>query len=266
MKKNLALGIDIGGSGVKGAIVDVKKGDFLGERIRIPTPSPHTPKNMLEAIEKIVKSFNWTGPIGCGFPGVIRAQIIETAANVGGKNFVGINLAEEIGKMCGCETWVLNDADAAGIAEMRYGVGKGNRGVVMVFTIGTGIGSAMFSDGVLVPNMELGHLKMRDKSLGKNIDAEKICSDAIRKSRDLNWKQWANRFNKYLRYVHSLCWPNLIVIGGGAAAKSDKFLKYLDVDCDIAIAKLQNRAGIIGAAAEAIRAKFELAHRPFTIM
>lgn len=251
MRKNLVLGIDIGGSGVKGAIVNLKKGEFESERIRIPTPSPHTLQNMLSAIEEIVTSFKWKGIIGCGFPGVIRAQIIDTAANVGGKNFIGVNLAEQIGQRCGCEAWVLNDADAAGIAEIKYGAGKDRNGVVMMLTVGTGIGVSMFTDGVLVPNLEFGHLKMRDKASGKNISAEKICSDAVRKSRDLQWRHWAERFNKYLKYLHSLTWPDLMIIGGGIASKSPKYIKYLNVDCDITIAKLENRAGIIGAAYQA---------------
>lgn len=251
MQKKLVLGLDIGGSGVKGAIVDIAKGEFAGERIRIPTPIPHTPANILAAIKQIVDAFKWKGPIGCGFPGVIRSQIIETAANLGGKNFIGVNLAEEIGRACGCEAWILNDADAAGSAEINFGVGKGRNGVLMMFTVGTGIGVSMFSNRTLFPNLELGHLRMRDKASKKYIAAEKICSDAARKSHDLSWCQWAGRFNKYLEYIHTLCWPDLMIIGGGAASKSDKFVKYLKVDCDIAIAKLENRAGIIGAALEA---------------
>lgn len=251
MKKSIVLGIDIGGSGVKGALVDTSKGEFVSERIRIPTPSSHTPKAILGAIEEIVSGFKWRGIIGCGFPGVVRAQIIETAANIGGKNFTGINLAEEIGRVCGCDAWVMNDADAAGIAEQRFGAGKGRSGVVMMFTVGTGIGVSMFSDGTLVPNLEFGHLKMRDKSLKKNVSAEKICSDAARKQHDLQWKHWAQRFNKYLQYVQALCWPDLMIIGGGVASKSEKFIKHLDVQCDLAIASLENRAGIIGAACQA---------------
>ena len=253
MKKDLVLGIDIGGSGVKGAIVDLKKGDFKGDRLRIPTPSSHTPQSILDAIGQIVDEFKWKGLIGCGFPGVIRSQIIETAANLGGKNFIGVNLAEQIGLVCGCEAWVLNDADAAGLAETTYGAGRVSNGVVVMLTVGTGIGVSMFTDGVLVPNLEFGHLRMRDKLTGKNISAEKLCSDAARKRGDLTWKAWAQRFNKYLQYLYSLCWPDLIIIGGGVASKSEKFLKYLDVNCDIEIAKLENRAGIIGAALAASR-------------
>jgi len=251
MTKNQVLGIDIGGSGVKGAIVDLRKGEFASERVRIPTPSPHNPQTMLCAIEQIIAAFKWKGIIGCGFPGVVRGQIIDTAANIGGKNFIGVNLAEMIGQRTGCEAWILNDADAAGIAELKFGAGKGKKGVVMMLTVGTGIGVSLFTDGVLVPNLEFGHLKVRDKVTGKNIAAEKLCSDAARKSKDLQWRQWAERFNKYLNYVHDLCWPDLMILGGGIASKSDKYIKYIDVKCDIAIAKLENRAGIIGAAYQA---------------
>ena len=253
MQKDCILGIDIGGSGVKGAIVDIRRGEFATDRLRIPTPTPHTPKNILGAINDIVEHFKWSGVMGCGFPGVIRSQIIETAANIGGKNFIGVNLAEQIGQTCGCEAWVVNDADAAGIAEMRFGAGKGNKGVVMVITVGTGIGVSMFTNGVLVPNLEFGHLRMRDKSSRKNYAAEKLCSDAVRKSHDMQWRHWAERFNKYLQYVHDLCWPDLVVLGGGVASKSDKFMKYINVDCDVVVAKLENRAGIIGSAYNAWR-------------
>lgn len=246
--KGKILGIDIGGSGVKGAIVDVSRGEFVGERLRIPTPATHTPAAILDCIGSIISAFNYSGKIGCGFPGVIRSQIIETAANIGGKNFIGVNLAEMIGLNYGCEAWLLNDADAAGMAEMRYGAGKGVNGVVAVLTVGTGIGVSMFVGGRLVPNLEFGHLKMREKKTGRNIDAEKLYSDAARKRVDMLWKTWASGFSKFLKYFHSLTRPDLIIIGGGVASKSDKFLKYLEVDCDIKIAQLQNRAGIIGAA------------------
>lgn len=246
--KGKILGIDIGGSGVKGAIVDVSRGEFVGERLRIPTPATHTPAAILDCIGSIISAFNYSGKIGCGFPGVIRSQIIETAANIGGKNFIGVNLAEMIGLNYGCEAWLLNDADAAGMAEMRYGAGKDVNGVVAVLTVGTGIGVSMFVGGRLVPNLEFGHLKMRDKKTGRNIDAEKLYSDASRKRVDMSWKTWASGFSKFLKYFHSLARPDLIIIGGGVSSKSDKFLKYLEVDCDIKIAQLQNRAGIIGAA------------------
>jgi len=248
---NTILGIDIGGSGVKGALVDLRKGDFASERMRIPTPMPRSLDGLLGAIKEIVDSFKWKGALGCTFPGVIRAQTIETAVNMGKEIFVGVNLAEEIGRVCACEAWVINDADAAGVAEMRYGAGKKNKGVVLVLTVGTGIGSALFIDGKLVPNAEFGQIKMRDKKTDKSLPAEKTCADSIRKMQELSWSVWASRFNKYLQYMHSLVWPDLIIIGGGIASKSDKYLHLLDVNCDIMIAGLENRAGIVGAAYQA---------------
>ncbi len=248
MKRQCVLGIDIGGSGVKGAIVDIKKGEFYSDRIRIPTPSSHTPQSILGAVKQIVDSLEWNGIIGCGFPGVIRSQIIETAANLGGENFIGVNFAQLIESETSCPTWIVNDADAAGIAEIQYGAGKNRKGVVLMLTVGTGIGVSMFVDGVLVPNLELGHLKMRDKKTDKNVSAEKLYSDAARKRADISWKQWIQGFNKYLEYVNMLCRPDLILIGGGVAGKSEKFLKYIKCACDIEIAQLQNKAGIIGSA------------------
>lgn len=251
MRKREFLGIDIGGSGIKGAVVNVAAGEFVSERIRIPTPTPYSPEGVLDAIGQIVKGLSWKGKIGCGFPGVVRSQIIETAVNLGGKKFVGMNMAEEIGRMCGKECWVLNDADAAGSAELRFGAGKNRDGVVLMLTVGTGIGTSLFTDGKLVPNMELGHLKMHDKRSDKFISAEKICSDAARKLYDMQWKQWTEKFNKYIDYIQQLLWPDLVILGGGLASKKDKFFKHINADCDIAIAELENKAGIIGAAYEA---------------
>lgn len=250
MKK--VLGIDIGGSGVKGAVVDIENGTLIGERIRVPTPKPYSLEGLLCAIEQIVGTLGWKGPIGCGFPGVVRAQVIESALNLG-EPFIGINLAEEIGRRCARNAWVINDADAAGAAEVKFGGGKDHDGVVLMLTVGTGIGSALFTQGVLVPNMEFGSLKMRDKKTGKLVIAESLCSDAARKKEDLKWDVWVDRFNKYLQYVHSLFWPDLIIIGGGISSKPEKFFADLDVDCDISLAEMENRAGIVGAAYEASR-------------
>ena len=167
MKK--VLGIDIGGSGVKGAIVDIKTGKFLTERLRVPTPKPYSLEGLLDAIDEIIKTFNWNGVVGCGFPGVVRQQIIETALNLGSP-FYGVNLAEEIGRRSACNAWVINDADAAGIGEMRFGAGKNQNGSVLMLTVGTGIGSALFTNGNLVPNLEFGSIKMKDKKSGKRIN------------------------------------------------------------------------------------------------
>lgn len=249
-KPREVLGIDIGGSGIKGAVVDVKTGEFLSERLRIPTPKPYSVEGVLGAIEQIVDGLKWSGTIGCGFPGVVRAQVIESALNLG-ESFTGVNLAEEIGRRCACNAWVLNDADAAGSAEVKFGAGRGKKGVVLMLTVGTGIGAGLFINGTLVPNMEFGSLKMRDKKSGKIVIAERLCSDAARKKCDLSWTEWASRFNRYLQYVHSLVWPDLIILGGGVCSKSEKFLKKLDVKCDLALAELENKAGIVGAAYEA---------------
>ena len=176
------LGIDIGGSGVKGAVIDLKKGTLVTERVRIPTPTPHSPQTLLDGIQTIIDGFGWKGVIGCGFPGVIRSQTIETAANIGGKKFIGINLAEEIGIKTGLEAWIVNDADAAGVAELRYGAGRGCRGVVLMLTVGTGIGSSMFIDGTLVPNLEFGHLKCATK-IPAGTSPPKGCAPTPRGSR-----------------------------------------------------------------------------------
>ncbi|MDX8414962.1 polyphosphate--glucose phosphotransferase [Intestinicryptomonas porci] len=248
MKK--VLGIDIGGSGVKGAIVDIKTGKFLTERLRVPTPKPYSLEGLLDAIDEIIKTFNWNGVVGCGFPGVVRQQIIETALNLGSP-FYGVNLAEEIGRRSACNAWVINDADAAGIGEMRFGAGKNQNGSVLMLTVGTGIGSALFTNGNLVPNLEFGSIKMKDKKSGKMVLAETLCSDAARKRLDLKWEVWAERFNKYLNYIQSLINPDLIILGGGISSKPEKFFDYLDVKCDLVLASLENRAGIAGAAFEA---------------
>ena len=248
MKK--VLGIDIGGSGVKGAIVDIKTGKFLTERLRVPTPKPYSLEGLLDAIDEIIKTFNWNGVVGCGFPGVVRQQIIETALNLGSP-FYGVNLAEEIGRRSACNAWVINDADAAGIGEMRFGAGKNQNGSVLMLTVGTGIGSALFTNGNLVPNLEFGSIKMKDKKSGKMVLAETLCSDAARKRLDLKWEVWAERFNKYLNYIQGLINPDLIILGGGISSKPEKFFDKLDVKCDLVLASLENRAGIAGAAFEA---------------
>lgn len=247
--KNKVLGVDIGGSGVKGAIVDIKKGEFASERVRIPTPVPATKEGLIAAIGEIIKTLNWKGKIGCGFPGIVKDQVIESAANLGDDVFRGTNLAEEIGRNFGNDAWIINDGDAAGLAELYFGAAKGRKGTVIMLTIGTGIGSAILFDGHLLPNSELGHIRVADpKKKGKAISAEKLYSDAARKKFEYGWKQWAVKFNEYIAYVERLFSPNLIVLGGGAAAKSDKYFKYLHSTCDIAIADLENKAGIIGAA------------------
>ncbi len=247
---NLVLGIDIGGTGMKGGIVDLAKGELVGERVRLETPHPSTPAAVGDVISAIAKHFSWKGLIGCGFPGVILKSRIMTAANLD-ESLIAVDLAHLVHERTGCPAHIINDADAAGLAEVTYGAGKGREGVVLLVTVGTGLGSGLFFNGQLVPNTELGHIKMKDKSSGKIKDAEKLASDTARERDDLSWDKWAKRFDRYLKYLHRLFWPELIIIGGGVTKKGDKFMPLLTVPCATALAALGNNAGIVGAAAAA---------------
>ena len=235
------LGIDIGGSGIKGAPVDVEKGEMLTERYRIPTPQPAKPKPVARTVSEIAKHFDWDGPIGCGFPAVVQHGITRTAANVH-KKWIGTNAAALFSETTGCPVKVLNDADAAGLAEMAFGAGKGRDGVVLVVTIGTGLGTSLFTDGMLLPNTELGHIEIDCE------DAELMASDAARQRDDLSWKKWAKRLDTYLTSLEALVWPDLIILGGGVSKKHKKFVPRLTVQAEIVIAESFNEAGIIGAA------------------
>jgi polyphosphate glucokinase len=240
------LGIDIGGTGIKGAPVDTTTGELVDERYRIPTPSPSTPKAVSSVVAEIARHFDWTGPVGCGFPGVVHSGVVRTAANVS-KKWIGTPAAELFSSSTGCSSFTMvNDADAAGLAEMRLGAGRKRSGVVMVLTFGTGIGTALFVDGKLVPNAELGHLEVG------GVEAERWASEKVRVEEDLSWKDWSRRVNTYLNRVHAYFWPELIVVGGGASKKFDKFRRHLDAPCEIVVAELRNRAGIIGAALAAV--------------
>jgi polyphosphate glucokinase len=235
------LGIDIGGSGLKGAIVNTDTGDLTSERYRIPTPQPAEPKSIAKTVKKIVSHFNWSGPIGCGFPAVVQHGIVRTASNID-KSWIGKNIVELFEDFAGHPTFIINDADAAGLAEMQFGAGKGHRGVVVLITVGTGIGSAFFIEGNIFPNTEFGQFLINGKI------AEKYAADAVRKKRKLSWKKWAKRFNEYLHHIEFLLWPDLIIIGGGTSKKFEKFSKYITIKSQIVPAKLLNNAGIIGAA------------------
>lgn len=241
------LGIDIGGSGIKGALVDTEKGALLTERLRIPTPMPAKPKAVLQAIQTIVRHFAYQGPIGVGFPGIVLDGVTRTAANMD-RNWVNYPAARNIALATNCEVVVRNDADAAAYAEMRHGAGRGHLGVVLVFTLGTGIGSAMFVRGEIVPNLELGHLYLPNQKH----DAEWFTSDRARQENDLNWAEWGARLNTYFQHIEFLFSPNLIIIGGGVSKKHKKFLKYITVRADVVPAQLRNEAGIIGAAMAAL--------------
>jgi polyphosphate glucokinase len=241
MKLKKILGIDIGGSGVKGAIVDTKKGKLLTKRYRIPTPQPATPEAVAEVIKQITDHFEWKGPIGVGFPGVIQHGVARTAANVD-KTWIDKNLNELFSKATGCVVHVVNDADAAGMAEVKFGVGKGKKGTLMLITVGTGLGTVIFANGKLVPNLEFGHLLLH------GADAELYASDAARSNNNLDWATWAGRFNEYLLRIEELVWPDLIIIGGGASKHEEKFFPHLTTKAKVVSAKLMNEAGIVGAA------------------
>ena len=235
------LGIDVGGSGIKGAPVDTETGQLLAERLRIKTPKNGEPEPIAEVVNQIAQSFNWKDPIGIGFPAPIKGGVTLMAANVSEK-WVGTNADALFTKITGCDCTMINDADAAGLAEMTFGVGRGQPGTVIMLTLGTGIGSAIFYSGQLIPNTEFGHMEMDGE------DAEFRASDAARQREDLSWKKYAKRLNTYLMALEKLFWPNLFIIGGGISKESDKFLPLLTIDTHIVPAQLLNEAGIVGAA------------------
>lgn len=235
------LGIDIGGSGIKGALVDVSTGELTTKRHRIPTPDESTPENVAEVVAEIARHFDWQGPIGCTFPAVVRHGIVYTAANVD-KSWIGTDAVSLFEKTTGCPVRVLNDADAAGLAEMVIGAGRNHEGVVIMLTFGTGIGSAIFVNGHLLPNTEFGHLPIRGKQ------AEHRASSKVRDDEDLSWSHWAKRVNEYLERMEFFFSPDLFIIGGGVSKKQHKFLHLLKTQAEVAPAQLLNEAGIIGAA------------------
>lgn len=253
MTENHVLGIDIGGSGIKGALVDVTNGKLITERHRLPTPQPAKPKAVAEVFKAVVDHFNYDGNIGVGFPAIVKNGIAHSAANID-KKWLGTDIEKLLSETTGCPVYVRNDADVAGIAEAQHGAAKKQKGIVILLTIGTGIGSAIFNDGRLLPNSELGHLKF------KGGIAEHYTADSIRKREDLSWDIWGKRFNEYLQHIDRIFSPNLIVLGGGASKKFDKFKEHIDIEAKVTTAKLLNHAGIIGAASlAAIQAKKTLA-------
>lgn len=239
------LGIDIGGSGIKGAPVDVQKGEFTAERFRIPTPNPSVPNAVGDVVAAIAAHFNWQGPIGCTFPAVVKDGVVYTAANVD-KSWIGTDGQTLIAQKTNCPVLLLNDADAAGTAEMMFGAGRDQMGTVIVLTFGTGIGSAVYVNGVLVPNTEFGHL-----ALPNGREAEVWASDRTREVDELSWKKWARRVDVYLKYLEFIFTPHLFIIGGGVSKKHEKFLPLLTVQTKVVPAQLFNDAGIVGAAVAA---------------
>ncbi|MFI2610205.1 polyphosphate--glucose phosphotransferase [Kitasatospora sp. NPDC018619] len=244
------LGVDIGGSGIKGAPVDLARGALAEERHKLLTPQPSAPGAVVAAVREVVRHFDHRGPVGLTFPGVVVDGRTRTAANVD-KGWIGLDAASLFSAELGVPATVLNDADAAGLAELTHGAGRGQSGVVLVLTFGTGIGSALFVDGTLVPNTELGHLEMRGK------DAERRASSAAKERHGLDWEEWAGRVDEYLDLVERLFSPALVVIGGGVSRKHEKFLPLLrEREARVVPAELRNDAGIVGAAmAAAARAQ-----------
>jgi polyphosphate glucokinase len=235
------LGIDVGGSGIKGAPVNTKTGELMAERVRIKTPKEAEPEPIAEVVAEIANSFNWKGRIGIGFPAPIKGGVAMMAANISEK-WVGINVDELFTKTTGCTCRLINDADAAGLAEMKFGAGRGQPGTVIMITLGTGIGTAIFHRGRLLPNAEFGHLEMNGK------EAEQRASDAVRQREDLSWKKYAKRLNKYLAEMEKLFWPDLFIVGGGISKQSEKYIPLLNIETPIVPAQFLNEAGIVGAA------------------
>jgi polyphosphate glucokinase len=240
------LGIDIGGSGIKGAPVHVGKGKLLAKRHRIPTPQPSTPDSVGDTVAEIAAFFDWKGPIGCTFPAVIKKGVVYSAANVD-DSWIGTNGQKLFGKKTGCPVRLINDGDAAGLAEMAFGAGKDRSGEVFMLTFGTGIGTAIFVDRVLVPNTELGHILLHcDRR--RAVEAEDYASDRARKDGKLGWEEWAARVDEYLAELEALFSPDLFIVGGGVSKKHHKFLPLLQTAVDVVPAQLLNEAGIVGAA------------------
>ena len=246
------LGIDIGGSGIKGAPVDTEKGALLAPRFRTNTPIPSKPKPVAETVAEIVEHFAWRGPLGCGFPAAVRKGVVLTAANIDQK-WIGTDAAKLFNEATGCPSMVVNDADAAGIAEMNFGAGRDRQGVVLIVTIGTGLGTSLFSDGCLLPNTELGHIEIG------GVEAELRASDAARKREKLSWSKWSKRLDRYLRTLERLVWPDLIILGGGLSKKHEKYIPRRSVLAEVVPAQLLNEAGIVGAALAARSLATEMA-------
>ncbi|MGX5656923.1 polyphosphate--glucose phosphotransferase [Geodermatophilus nigrescens] len=245
------FGVDIGGSGIKGCLVDLEAGTLIGERMRVETPQPSLPEAVYDVVAGIVSSFGWTGRIGCTYPGVMKKGVAHTAANMD-KSWIGTDVDGGLTALVPGTVETLNDADAAGLAEMRYGAGRGRDGVVLMLTFGTGIGSALFVDGHLVPNTEFGHIQVDGH------DGERRASAAVREREELSYPEWAARVDRYLDVLEGGLWPDLIIVGGGVSKKAHKWVPLLTTRTPVVPAELQNDAGIVGAAlaaAERIEAR-----------
>ena len=242
IKRKQILGIDIGGTGIKAGMVNTSTGDLIGEVIKIKTPSPSTPQNILKVIQEVVDLFKYKGPVGVGFPAIVHNSVIESAANID-KKWVGVNAKKLFDKVKGCTFYIANDADMAGMAEMYFGSGKGKKGTIILITIGTGLGSALFRNGVLIPNIEFGHLNY------KKSDFEYYASNTAREKKHMSWVAWGKEFNVFLNHLQFIFSPDLIYLGGGLSKRYDDYKNQIKVKCKVTPATLQNHAGIIGAAA-----------------
>ncbi|GAA2417203.1 polyphosphate--glucose phosphotransferase [Mycolicibacterium llatzerense] len=237
-----ALGIDVGGSGVKGGIVDLDTGQLIGERFRLPTPQPATPEAVSETVAAVVAEFGWTGPLGVTYPGVVTEGIVRTAANVD-SSWIGTNVRDMFAsRLNGQDVTVLNDADAAGLAEEKFGAGREVSGLVVLLTFGTGIGSAVIYDGVLLPNTEFGHIEVGGK------EAEHRAASSVKERKDWSYERWTEEVTKVLVAVENAIWPDLFIVGGGISKKADKWVPLLKNRTPVVAATLQNSAGIVGAA------------------
>ncbi len=239
------LGIDVGGSGMKGGIVNIETGEMISERHRIPTPKSRKPEEMADVIAQIVKHFDYKGKVGCGFPTVIKKGVCKSPGNLD-ESWLGVNVEKLFEEKTGLDFTVVNDADIAGYATMEYGIGKGKKGLVVMITIGTGLGSGAFYDGKLIPNFELGQIPYK-----KYKKIELWAAASAKEREGLSYKKWGKRFNKFLRYVDLIIAPDLILLGGGTSKDFDDFKKYITIETPVMPAELQNHAGIIGAAAAA---------------
>ena len=239
------LGIDVGGSGMKGGIVNIETGEMISERHRIPTPESRKPEEMANVIADIVKHFDYKGKVGCGFPTVIKKGVCKSPGNLD-KSWLGVNIEKLFEEKTGLDFTVVNDADIAGYATMEYGIGKGKEGLVVMITIGTGLGSGAFYDGKLIPNFELGQMPYK-----KYKKIELWAAASAKEREGLSYKKWGKRFNKFLKYVDLIIAPDLILLGGGTSKDFDDFKKYITIETPVMPAELQNHAGIIGAAAAA---------------
>lgn len=242
-----ALGVDVGGSGVKGAIVDLDTGQLVGDRFRLETPQPATPEAVTKTVAEVVRHFDWTGPLGVTYPGVVVNGVVQTAANVD-SSWIGRNAAQEMSAALGGQpVTVLNDADAAGLAEQRYGAGRNKDGVVVLLTFGTGIGSAVIHHGILLPNTEFGHLEVGGK------EAEARAASSVMERKGWSYRKWTKQVTRVLVAVENAIWPDLFIAGGGISRKADKWIPLLKNRTPVVPAELLNSAGMVGAAMAAAR-------------